>query len=64
MLSYAGRRRDQYRILRLKKPKQKMVTTGQADTIGGELNLGVVKFKKERTITKEVPSKVRKRLMA
>lgn len=42
----------------------KMVTTGRTDTFGGELNLGVLKLKKEQTITKEVPPKVRKRMMA
>jgi len=36
-----------------------MVTTGQADTIGGEVNLGLVKIKKERTTFKKLPPRVR-----
>jgi hypothetical protein len=53
-LTYVGARRDgQHSALAKRKAKPKMVTTGQADTIGGELNLGVLKIKKERTTFKK-----------
>lgn len=60
-MSYAERRRGHNRVSLLKrKAKPKMVTTGQADTIGGEVNLGVLKIKKERTTFKRLPLRVRR----
>jgi hypothetical protein len=58
-LSYVGRKRSHRISVPKRKGKPKMVTTGQADTIGGEVNLGLVKIKKERTTFKKLPPRVR-----
>jgi len=47
-----------------RKTKPKMVTTGQSDTTGAEVNLGPLKIKKERTTFKQVPRRVSKRMTA
>lgn len=66
-MSYEGpvgrTRRFRPRLFR-RKTKPKMVIAGQSDTTGGELNLGLLKFKKERTTFKQVPRRVSKRLTA
>ena len=60
-MSYAGRRRDHNRLsLSKRKAKPKMVTTEQADTIGGEVNLGLVKIMKERTTFKKLAPRLRR----
>ena len=59
-MSYVGARRGRHRpVLPKRKADQKMVTTGQADTIGGEVNLGILKIKKERTTFKKLPRHLR-----